>query len=333
MTIKNKMCNLKRIMKILSIIISVLAMPLLVYEIGLYYGLTLMLMSMITFGLPLVVIMLPLANIYFTVRSPTSDIGEFCYAITTFLVGFFVVLISIAPNSIYANEGGSMVENNDLLRWTTVVLSLIVFATGIDNLGIINLKDWGYFFVKLPLRLKMLVVGTVKLPSMLKRVALRIVKLPIKLKNLLTKLISSPISPWIAVLVELIIIAIPFLMVMLAGLCNVYISHQMGNSDGSISMFVVVIIFETLFELLIVVPLVLVFVKDKFAKAIGIVLYTFLQTLGLDVMYSENFSILYGTKATNLENLGNIFINLLVVTWIATYGLIIIFLLANRSKQ
>ncbi|WP_054653259.1 hypothetical protein [Limosilactobacillus equigenerosi] len=226
-----------------------------------------------------------------------------------------------------------MVENNDLLRWTTVVLSLIVFATGIDNLGIINLKDWGYFFVKLPLRLKMLVVGTVKLPSMLKRVALRIVKLPIKLKNLLTKLISSPISPWIAVLVELIIIAIPFLMVMLAGLCNVYISHQMGNSDGSISMFVVVIIFETLFELLIVVPLVLVFVKDKFAKAIGIVLYTFLQTLGLDVMYSENFSILYGTKATNLENLGNIFINLLVVTWIATYGLIIIFLLANRSKQ
>ncbi|WP_156249837.1 hypothetical protein [Limosilactobacillus equigenerosi] len=130
---KNKMHNLKLIMKILSITISasisILAIPLLVYEVWLHYSLTILILSMVTLALPLVALFLPLANIFLMVKVPTTAKGKFFYALTTFLIGFYVMLIVDAPNYIYTDEGGvnKVTTNDGSLRRDAVILGLIIF--------------------------------------------------------------------------------------------------------------------------------------------------------------------------------------------------------------
>lgn len=309
MTIKNKMYNLKRIMKILSIIISILAMPLLVYEVALHYVFNgaLVFFVFITFGLILAVIMLPLANIFLMFKAPSSVTGKVFYSITTFSVWFYTTLVAAAPNRIYTDEGGvNSVATNDTLRWLTVILSLLVFIISIERL----------------IDLKSLVV--------------KIFKLPIKLKNLPTKLISSPIAPRRAMLIELLLIAIPFLIVVMGSLWYSFTSNQVGDYVA-FRFGIITFAMETLFELVITLPLALVFVKYRFVKAVGMILYTILQSLVIVALYGTYVPMLHRAGADDMivgiARLGVTFTDLLVVTWIATYGLIIIFLLANRSKQ
>lgn len=137
-------------------------------------------------------------------------------------------------------------------------------------------------------------------------------------------------------LIELLLIAIPFLIVVVGSLWYSFTSNQVGD-DISFRFGIISFAMEMLFELVITLPLALVSVKYRFVKAVGIILYTILQSLVIVALYGTYVPMLHRAGADDaiagIARLGIAFTDLLVVTWIATYGLIIILLLANRFKQ
>ncbi|WP_056995795.1 hypothetical protein [Limosilactobacillus equigenerosi] len=121
--------NVGSLLEIAEFFLGLFTIGLMIYELVVYYAYFFAWFLIGSFGLLLVILFLPLANLKLLLVGPKTKAGVRFYKITTGLIIFWILLLISGDEKM-----GLAGQTNIYLRWIAIMLNTIVVILSIDKI-------------------------------------------------------------------------------------------------------------------------------------------------------------------------------------------------------